>query len=226
MINEILVQAVTEAGFELISNDNEFSFFGSLSSGQRYLIFSRLTSLPSIEELHEMVLAKIPSEIISKPAFRKNCDLIIIRKFDQLADYERFEDVILSYEEDPYHFKKYFLYFTEAEEKLLREIDFSALSNSLSDQAQFADYKSDPRLPSLYGIAARIFIKIPFLPLPRAERDLIPLSVQISEATENAGMHSIWAKISDAPVSDGVENFIEEIVNEELENIKNSNPGV
>lgn len=226
MINEILSQAVTIAGFGSIYEQSDYSIFCNSSSGRRYAIFVNLTSLPSIDELHELVLSKVPVDICSEPAFRKNCDLIIVRKFDQLADYEKFEDVILSYEEDPYHFKKYFLYFTEAEEQLLQGRDFSALTDSLSDQAQFARYKSDPKLPSLYGIAARVFIKVPFLPLPQSEQELIPLSVQIGEAVENVGLSSTWLKVSESLTNDGIENFIEGIFNEELENIKNSDPGV
>ncbi|WP_322034021.1 ABC-three component system middle component 1 [Paraburkholderia sp. J76] len=226
MIEKILFEIVKKAGFECILSDESYSFFVSTGDTQRYLIFAALSQLPEVDQLHEIVLSKAPLELSSRPGFNKNCDLVLMHMVDQLAEYDRLEKTILNYEEDPYFFKKYFLYYTKAEGILLKDKNPDDLIGVLSDQAQFSDYKNDPRTPSLYGVAARIFIKIPFLEMPWKERELIPLSVKIDEVIADRQMTELWEKFHAATEDDKLDEFIQKIVNEELENIKNSDTGI
>lgn len=224
MLESILSEAAESAGFEMVRQDEIYTFFKRGDSSERYLIFASLQQLRDVEEIHSEVLERTPDEMRRHPAFSKNCDLILLHKVERLSEYEALEQHILSYEEDPFHFKKYFLYFDQAEAELAKGKTFVDIEAAISDQAQFTNYKYNRLIPSLYGLAARIFIKVPFLHLPRSEKELVPLSVEITEALFLAGALDTWQQL---PVDlDSIDDFIQVIVNEELENIKNSDSGI
>ncbi|NIE63135.1 hypothetical protein [Burkholderia sp. Ax-1719] len=226
MIEELLHDAIVNADFSHILDDESYSFYEKEKEGHRFLILARLESLPSIDDLHKKIFEKIPERFSSHLAFRKNCDLVVIHSLADLSGYDELESIILSYEEDPYHFKKYFLCISKQEKELIEKKESIDLPSILEDQEEFSKYKESPNSPSLYGLVSRIFIKMPFLALPRAEREFVPISVQLDEAVQKANLTGLWRSLSEAPMDDGLEAFVERMVNEELENIKNSNSGV
>ncbi len=122
MFKKIIHEAVNDAGFDLVHNTENTDFFIKEKGGaERYLIVNILDQLLSVENIHELINASIPEAMHKQPAFKKNCDLILIYKVDFLSDFNLIEEKILEIEENPYYFKKYFFYYSEAEERLLLE---------------------------------------------------------------------------------------------------------
>ncbi|MBF4348511.1 hypothetical protein EAY19_20840, partial [Vibrio anguillarum] len=73
---------------------------------------------------------------------------------------------------DSYSFKKHVLYYSQTELDLLNENDTSDIANLIKDQSKFSLYKKSPMVESEYGIASRIYIKLPFLSVPVDESEL------------------------------------------------------
>lgn len=228
MIKNILFDAAVKSGFSMASQEGSYSFFKKDSHGaERYLVYGVMEKLVPIDEVHSTILEKTPAEIRARPAFNKNCDLVLIYKVVDLEEYKKIEDAILSYEEDPFHFKKYFLYYTSNEEALVEGKGFSDLVSVIMDQTLFSNYKKNPLDASLYGLIARIFIKMPFLEVPRSEKDLVPLAVEISEELAANNTNDLWNRLSSLENdSDIINDFVQVLINEELENIKNSDTGI
>ncbi|HFN6505150.1 TPA: hypothetical protein ACHFWY_005195, partial [Klebsiella pneumoniae] len=79
--------------------------------------------------------------------------------------------------------------------------------------------------PSLYNLAARIFIKLPFLEMPDIEKDIVPIDLQINTLVDSLNLSEPYNKISTANKQTDInlEMLIEELINEELEAIKAEN---
>ena len=74
-------EAVNDSGFILEkSSDNTDFFIKENGEAQRYLIVHVLDQLLSVESIHEIINESLPDEMKMQPAFKKNCDLIIIYK--------------------------------------------------------------------------------------------------------------------------------------------------
>ncbi|MDN4727646.1 hypothetical protein QYZ40_24780 [Vibrio parahaemolyticus] len=123
-------------------------------------------------ELNQWVLANTPHVLREHPTFAKNTDVVVLFELDRLADIIDHESEIFSLEEDGYSFKKHVLYYSQTELDLLNEIDTRDFANLIKDQSKFSLYKKSPLVESEYGIASRIFIKLPFLSVPVDESEL------------------------------------------------------
>ncbi|HCB3068028.1 TPA: hypothetical protein MYT92_005867, partial [Klebsiella pneumoniae] len=77
----------------------------------------------------------------------------------------------------------------------------------------------------LYNLAARIFIKLPFLEMPDIEKDIVPIDLQINTLVDSLNLSEPYNKISTANKQTDInlEMLIEELINEELEAIKAEN---
>ena len=143
---------------------------------------------------------------------------------EKLSEYKEIEKQILGYEENPYHFKKYFLYYISSEEKLLNGKSYIYLEKIISNKSEFALYKKDPLRPSLYSLAARTFIKLPFLEMPKSESEFIPLAVEAAAAVSEAGAQDIYTTIQKlAAEPDELKHILKGLIDNELENIKATN---
>ena len=227
MLNEFIKQAIEDHHFiEIESKSNEISFFkkekGEL---RRYIITYRTDQLEDATVINELVINNTPTELLEAPAFAKNTDLIIVFQLDKLSNYKQYEKSIFDIEENAYHFKKYVLYYSNEENQLISGKNFSNLKAVLSDHEEFSIYKADPSRPSLYNMAARIFIKLPFLEMPDIEKDIVPIYLKINTLVDSLNLSEIYTKISTANKQSDVnlEMLIEELVNEELETIKAEN---
>jgi len=228
MLREILLEGAAAHGFENVYSEVNTDFLRRKSGGtERYLVLKVLEELLPVDAVHEQVLTSVPDTLTREPAFNKNCDLVLIHRVAHLADYKGIEKIILSYEEDPYHFKKYFLYFISAEEELAKGKSYSDFASVIPNKLAFSDYKKDPLRPSFYSLAARIFIKLPFLEVPRSTKELVPLSVEVDNAVSESGLGDIYHKISSSlSESDNIDALVQELISEELENIEAADPGV
>ncbi|EMD1213800.1 hypothetical protein VQD75_004868 [Vibrio alginolyticus] len=176
MINQIIntLSSNSPCQFELVEQDAEqFSFYRSMSSNyHRFLAVVKVSKLIKPNELNQWVLANTPHELREHPTFAKNTDVVVLFELDRLADIIDHESEIFSLEEDGYSFKKHVLYYSQTELDLLNEIDTRDFANLIKDQSKFSLYKKSPLVESEYGIASRIFIKLPFLSVPVDESEL------------------------------------------------------
>ncbi|MDY0996328.1 ABC-three component system middle component 1 [Pantoea agglomerans] len=227
MLNELITQAIKQHDFtEVKSNSKDICFFkkeqGEL---RRYIITYGSNILENASNINELIINNTPVEILESPAFAKNTDLIIVFQLDKLSNYKQYEKSIFDIEENAYHFKKYVLYYSNEENQLISGKNFSDLKAVLSDHEEFSIYKADPPRPSLYNMAARIFIKLPFLEMPDIEKDIVPIDLQINTLVDSLNLSKTYNNISTANKQTDMnfEKLIEELINEELEAIKAEN---
>ncbi|MBF4259850.1 ABC-three component system middle component 1, partial [Vibrio anguillarum] len=160
--------------FELVEQDAEhFSFYQSTSNNhQRFLAVVKVLKLMKPNELNQWILENTPDVLREQPTFAKNTDVVVLFELNRLADIVDHESEIFALEEDSYSFKKHVLYYSQTELDLLNENDTSDIANLIKDQSKFSLYKKSPMVESEYGIASRIYIKLPFLSVPVDESEL------------------------------------------------------
>jgi len=229
MTLKIVLEAILGDGFtEIQVESKEFRYFTKLPVEERHLVVATLTDLPPVTELNERAKVNAPPTLVEAPSFSRNTDLILLYQLGTLAEYERYERQILEYEEDKYSFKKYFLYFSSAENTILTDHGFEDIKDVLNSSEEFHAFKRDRSKPSIYAFAARMFIKLPFLRLEIASKALIPLQALLVEAVEKESLSSIWELVSS--ISDEMdpdpEDFIRKLIDEELEIIKTTDSGI
>lgn len=227
MLKNILVEAAISQSFTVVSElDNSIFLARKDGRAERYLIIKKISVLDPIEKIHEQIMLGLPESLRIEPSFNKNCDLVLIHKLESLSDFKKIEDSALEYEEDPYHFKKYFLYFSDAEEKAISGKDFANFSEIILNMAEFADYKKNPLKPSFYSIAARTFIKLPFLAVPRSTKILQALTDSVFARLAEDGLSGTLNTVVKVSNRYDVELIAQELINEELENIKAANSSI
>lgn len=234
MIKEIIVQAAIHHGFSPNEsglpthprpenstpddNINNISFFSQIDKDRkRFLAILETRTIDTPEKINNLVLQCAPESFKTDPAFDKNTDLIIIHRLDLRADFKKIEQIVFNIEENPFYFKKYFLYYSTEEESLLSHHSFTDLSTLIKDTALFEKYSADPLTPSKYSIIARIFIKTPFIKTPTKESTLKPLDAYVSEALSEKNLLAMHTKIAHT-AQYKQEELIKELINEELEN--------
>lgn len=105
-------------------------------------------------------------EIVQDPTFDKNVNLLVLNKVSKLDDVKL--DDLLQIEENPYHFKKSVMYYTEVELKnLTSAIDESNVLTSIESlilkEEIFEQHKTSFDANSFESLVYRMAIKIPFL---------------------------------------------------------------
>ncbi|PJL10875.1 hypothetical protein B9Y66_17555 [Stenotrophomonas maltophilia] len=221
MIINLIHQALVAHDF-LKVDENDASSFYIRESGPsiRFAILHKLDKLMTPSELNAIINHSAPPKFTTDPAFKKNCDLICIHHLDKLAEFRNHEEQIFEIEEDPHFYKKYVLYYSDAEVEAIKDLDFEKLKELISDKSQFDTYKSNPVAPTRYGAAAKIFIKLPFLKLHINKIELVPLRLQVEEAVEEIQLTKTYETIRKFGQL-GAEDLIKELIDDELENLKN-----
>lgn len=195
MINKIIntLSSNSPCQFELVEQDAEqFYFYRSMSSNyHRFLAVVKVSKLMKPNELNQWVLANTPSILREQPTFAKNTDVVVLFELDRLADVIDYESEIFALEEDSYSFKKHVLYYSQTELDLLNENDTSDIANLIKDQSKFSLYKKSPMVESEYGIASRIYIKLPFLSVPVDESELDDPCQLADEYLQKVGLLAI-----------------------------------
>ena len=176
MISKIITALSSQSPcqFELVNQEDEqFSFYRATSKDyQRFLAVVKVTKLMTPSKLNQWVLTNTPDALKEQPAFAKNTDVLVLLEIDRLASIVDYESDVFALEEDGYSFKKHVLYYSKAELDLLNNMDINNISTLIKDQSKFSLYKKSPLEESEYGIASRIFIKLPFLSVPVDESEL------------------------------------------------------
>ncbi|TFF03286.1 hypothetical protein EXW72_22005 [Pseudomonas sp. BCA14] len=222
MLKGIISSALMEQEFSLVHKSEHSSYFLRLhGEAARFAIVHEMTELQPPESLNEAASLGAPKEFIEHPAFKKNCDLICLLRLEKLSEFKELENRIFAIEEDAYHYKKYVLYYTKEEEDCLTGFEFADLLRTISDKSQFDSYKNSPLSSSTYSIAAKIFIKIPFLILSHEKRELVPLKLQAEAAVAESDLTELYKKVQDLHDTDDIatDDLIKELIKNELENI-------
>ncbi|AMM28396.1 hypothetical protein SAMN02799632_03088 [Acinetobacter pittii] len=226
MLKKIMHEAVIDSGFILEKSlDNTDFFIKENGEAQRYLIVHVLDQLLSVESIHDLINESLPETLQKHPAFKKNCDLILIYKVDFLNDFNGIEEQILEIEENPYYFKKYFFYYSDAEEKLLLGKNYGDFKSQIKKMDEFDEYKKDPLKPSFHSLVTRVFIKFPFLEIPKFSKSFQNLFDSVSEKVNVENLVKTYDFIGKFE-ADNIDEVIAELLNEELENIKASDSSI
>ena len=227
MLKDILLDAATSHSFEVVvTSENAIFLKKKDGRAERYLILKQLDILVSIDDVHAEVIQNLPEQLRIEPSFSKNCDLVIIHKLAELSDFKKIENTALEFEENPYHFKKYFLYYSDAEDRAIKSKTFSDFSSMILKMDEFADYKNNPLTPSFYSLAARTFIKLPFLEVPHSQKILQTLPDSVSARVNEDGLNKTFESVLKYAINQDAELLAQELINEELENIKAANSGI
>lgn len=221
MINRIIDEALIAHEFAKEHQTNLTSFYvRETNSAIRFVILHQLKELHTPAELNAAINQSAPESFLSHPAFKKNCDLICVHQVNKLAEFKDNEEQIFAIEEDPHFFKKYILYYSDAEASAIKEYSFDKLVATISDKSQFSNYKSNPLAATQYSVAAKIFIKLPFLELPFTRGELVSLRLQAAEAVAEAELDETY-KIAQKLTANNVDELIKELIKNELENNSN-----
>lgn len=97
---------------------------------------------------------------------------------------------------------------------------YKDLKDTISDKDKFNNYKIDPLKSSIYSIAAKVFIKLPFLELGYSMKELVPLKLQADEAASELGLLSLYDMIKTSSLQDfDIDKLTKGLIKNELENI-------
>jgi len=199
LITRLLEEAATVvgSGFDFVGKNDEFSFYKkTIEENKRFLMVCESDELKSVGYYNNTIQDVVPSAIKDDPAFERNSDLIILFKIDNLGDFKNHEQRIISIEEDPYFFKKYVLYYSEEELRLVENKKLSDLEKIILDRSLFKDYKSNPNYSSLYSFSARFYIKIPFLQVPVSEEEMPSVEVMMREHLLESNLDEFYNRLS------------------------------
>jgi hypothetical protein len=223
MIRKIIEHFAIEHGYELIINNenhNENLSYLIQSNGdkKRFLALFESETIISPQELNDLVNKSAPEIFKLDPAFERNTDLIILHQLDYRADFKMIESDVFNIEENPYYFKKYFLYYSEEELTLLDGHNVDSLTEVVTNVREFSEYRAKPLLPSLYSIAARIFIKAPFLKVPIKEGSLKPIKIYLDEALKEKNTYGFYEEIMNQKNNEkSSEEIIRSLIDEAME---------
>lgn len=221
MIIDLIEDALFEHRFEKESESNSSRFYVREEDGAiRFAVLHKLDDFIPPAELNSAIIQSLPEKFLSNPSFKKNCDLICTHHLKMLAEFKKYEEKIFAIEEDPHFFKKYFLYYSDAEEQALQGQSFKDLLAIIANKELFNRYKEQPLTATQYSVAAKIFIKLPFLELPFKRSDLVPLRIQAEGAVTEADLTKTYESIQKLG-NTNVDDLIKEMITDELENIEN-----
>ncbi len=220
MVKQLINEALVAHDFVINKETDTTIFYVRESvSAIRFAVLHILDELPSPAELNTRINQLAPESFTRNPSFKKNCDLICIHRLDVLAEFKNYEEEIFAIEEDPHFYKKYILYYSTAEESALTDFTYEKLVTVISDKKEFLEYKENPLVATQYSFAAKTFIKLPFLELPSHQGSLVSLRLQAVEAVAQAGLNETYSTIQQV-TEKNADNFIKEIIRNELENIQ------
>jgi hypothetical protein len=220
MIIELIHEALIAHQFISVRETQSTRFYRRESGlAIRFVILHELEELIDPSRLNAAMNQLVPEVFSSHPSFRKNCDLICVHRLKQLADFKGHEEKIFAIEEDPHFFKKYVLYYSDSEEGTLRGKTYKDIQAAIADKELFDRYKDQPLTATQYSVAAKIFIKLPFLELPFIKRELVPLRMQAQGAVSEAGLTATYESIQKLN-NNNLEILINGMIGDELANIK------
>lgn len=169
MIN-LISKIFNEAGLEEKAHE-DFKIYALKKQKNYWLIIQSDADVDKVidQQIDFFVKAK---QIIQDPAFDKNANLLVLNKVKTISSIK--SESLLQAEENPYHFKKSILYYTEEELNNLNEAigDSSALSiieSMIVAEKIFEQHKMHFDANNLESLVYRMAIKIPFIKINIAQ---------------------------------------------------------
>lgn len=196
----------------------------SLKDKYNYWVVVSLDILNQVrdEQIGLFVRAK---EIINQPQFDKNANLLILNKVENLKEVNN--DYILQVEEDPFHFKKCIIYYTNEELAKLKEaIGNSAITEFIESMILrddvFTAHKQSFDANEFQSLLYRIAHKMPFIKINITQVDNLSTLEEINknvvgENTLNNLLESDFYTLSN-------DDFIKLTSEDILEKLKNILP--
>ncbi|WP_111884247.1 ABC-three component system middle component 1 [Acinetobacter sp. CFCC 11171] len=218
MLNDVINEALKLDGFdEVFKNDSLIFFKKEQGDYKRYIICYSVESLHAASSINEYVLNNTPEYLKELAAFSKNTDLIVFLCLENLSEFKKIEKDVFETEEDAFFFKKYVLYFMNQEVDLIENMSFDEIKNVLSNSQAFGEYKKNPLSPSLYSFIARIFIKLPFLEMPKTKQEIVPINLQVQNLVSELGAEFIFDNLKNIDEDTDFDFLIEEMIKNEME---------
>ncbi|PVD50143.1 hypothetical protein DC498_21245 [Terrimonas sp.] len=230
MIN-LISRIFEEAGLEEKAN-TDFKIY-ALKEQQNYWVIVQYDDLDKIisEQIELFVKAK---EIIQEPTFDKNANLLVLNKVDAISNIK--PESLLQIEENPYHFKKSILYYTEVELKNLSDtigdsIALPTIESLILTDTIFEKHKMYFDANDFESLVYRMAIKIPFIKIKITQTNNLKSLEEINKkSVENNQLNDLleqnFFSLSDEDFSAMTDEAILEKLKSVLpdENQQNQNP--
>ncbi|MBR9774378.1 MAG: hypothetical protein GYB55_04965 [Cytophagales bacterium] len=230
MIN-LISRIFEEAGLEEKANA-DFKIF-ALKEQQNYWLIVHYDDIDKVisEQIELFVKAK---EIIQDPAFDKNANLLVLNRVEAISDIK--SESLLQIEENPYHFKKSVLYYTEEELKNLGDAigdspEHNTIESLLLTEKIFEQHKLHFDANAFESLLYRMAIKIPFIKIKITQTNNLKSLEEINKKSVknnefNDLLEQKFFSLSDENFSDMAEDAIFKIFKTVLpdENQQNQNP--
>lgn len=134
-------------------------------------------------------------ELVKESTFDKNVNLLILNKVLKLEDVKF--DNLLQIEENPYHFKKSILYYTDEELKNLKAVigesnALTSLESLILRDEIFEQHKTSFDTNSFESLIYRIAIKIPFIKIRITQTNNLK---SLEEINKNSVGHNLLDEI-------------------------------
>lgn len=163
MIN-LISKIFEEAGLEEKGNA-DFKIYGLREQQNYWVIVQYEDDVANVvdQQIELFVKAK---EIVQHSAFDKNANLLVLNKIKTISNIKT--DILLQIEENPYHFKKSILYYTEEEFKNLSDAignlpTLSTIESMILTEKIFEQHKLYFDANNVESLVYRMAIKIPFI---------------------------------------------------------------
>jgi len=230
MIN-LISRIFEEAGLEEKANA-DFKIY-ALKEQQNYWVIVQYDDLDKIisEQIELFVKAK---EIIQEPTFDKNVNLLVLNKVEAISDIK--SESLLQIEENPYHFKKSVLYYTEEELKNLSDVigdspELPTIESLILTDKIFEQHKMHFDANAFESLVYRMAIKIPFIKIKITQTNNLKSLEEINKkSVDNNQLNDLLAQdffpLSDEDFSAMTEEAILKNLRSVLpnENQQNQNP--
>lgn len=209
---------------------DEVKFFKPVETlkKQEYFIVMNLKE-PKISDLDKLLnedFNEIYNEIVNSDYFNnyvvKNTTAIIfleLRDLNSASNNSILNKKILDIEESKYNFKKNVITYTSKQindfikvYKGLYNIN-ECINNIIYDKSAFIEFKKNPISESIYNLASKLQIKIPFLTLKNENKSIKSLKQEIDNELKTLNYYEFVNKIIriDDLENIDIETFIEEI---------------
>lgn len=230
MIN-LISRIFEEAGLEEKAN-TDFKIY-ALKEQQNYWVIVQYDDLDKIisEQIELFVKAK---EIIQEPTFDKNANLLVLNRVEAISNIK--SENLLQIEENPYHFKKSILYYTEEELKNLSDtigdsIALPTIESLILTDTIFEKHKMHFDANDFESLVYRMAIKIPFIKINITQTNNLKSLEEINKkSVENNQLNDLleqnFFSLSDEDFSAMTDEAILEKLKSVLpdENQQNQNP--
>lgn len=142
-------------------------------------------------------LSKVSLVINSQLNMPKDTSLIALVRIEGYAQYDTIQNSILSFEEDPYTYRKYTIAYTDSGVGVIsRESDILKFcKDTINNQNLFDTFQKDSQ-EDYYRLVLDLFIKLPFLKLDESVKTLEAFE-DISKKDDYKAVNNLSAKLAE-----------------------------